>query len=208
MAYRRTGAPRSAFVRREPSGVDDDAGDPFSSSEYSIPTYNVLTSSHEISMPKSQPNPADLDFPTLLAQSMAELRLKTEGHDGTWHLGEADWSVDQDMGQIVFTARGITATCPVQIIGTYNTTDGTWLWGWDHPSVEPALQEDARRVRKYGERNRIAKLTTQKLCCSEDNAWEFTAMACKLGNRQGGYRGPAGETLVFMTFGDVTLSKS
>jgi hypothetical protein len=160
-------------------------------------------------MAKAQPNPADLDFPTLLAQSMAELRIKTEAHDGTWHLGEAAWSVDQEVGQIVFSAPGgITATCPVQIIGTYNTADGTWLWGWDHPSVDPALQEDARRVREYGERHGIAKLTTQKLRCSESDAWEFTALACKLGNGQGGYRGPAGPTLVFMTFGNVSLSKS
>ena len=148
------------------------------------------------------------DYVTLLAQSVEELQIKTAAHDGTWHLGEAAWDVDQDAGEIVFTApNGIIAVCPVQIIGTYNTADGTWLWGWDHPSVEPALQEHARRVRAYGERHGIDRLTTQKLRCSEDEAWEFTALACKLGGAQGGYRGPMGPTLVFMTFGDVSLSK-
>ncbi len=29
-----------------------------------------------------------LDFPTLLEQSMEELRLKTEAHDSLWRLGE------------------------------------------------------------------------------------------------------------------------
>jgi Family of unknown function (DUF6882) len=158
---------------------------------------------------QSRPTGEGPDFPTLLAQSMEELRLKTAAHVGIWHLGEADWDVDQSAGQIVFTAPGgLTATCPVQIIGTYNTADGTWLWGWDHPSVEPALQEHARRVREYGERHRINKLTTQKLRCSEDEAWEFTALACKLGDAQGGYRGSMGPTLVFMTFGEVSLSKT
>jgi hypothetical protein len=86
-------------------------------------------------------------YDTLLAQSMEELRAKTSAHDATWHLGEAAWAVDQDAGTIVFTTpRGITATCPVQIVGTYNTDDGTWLWGWDHPSVDPALAEHARTV--------------------------------------------------------------
>jgi hypothetical protein len=57
---------------------------------------------------------------------MEELRLKTAAHDGAWRLGEAAWNVDQETGTIVFTrSDGITATCPVQIIGTYNTEDGT-----------------------------------------------------------------------------------
>jgi hypothetical protein len=150
----------------------------------------------------------DSDYQLLLARSMEELRIKTAAHDGVWHLGKADWNVHQDSGQIVFTVpAGMTATCPVQIIGTYNTADGTWLWGWEHPSVELALQEHARRVREYGQRHGIDKLTTQKLRCSEAEAWEFTALACKLSEAQGGYRGPIGTTLVFMTFGEVSLSQ-
>ena len=50
---------------------------------------------------------------------MAELRLKTEAHDGTWHLGDTGWSVDQELRQIVFTAPGgITATCTGRRRGT------------------------------------------------------------------------------------------
>ena len=149
------------------------------------------------------------DFRRLVEQSMEELRLKTAAHDGAWKLGEADWSVDQDEGVIVFSRPdGIQAVCPVQIIGTYNTDDGTWLWGWDHPSVVPDLQEHARLVQAYGRKHGISRLTTQKLSCTEDEAWEFTALACKLCNAQGAYRGPAEPTLVFMTFGDVKLSKA
>ena len=99
------------------------------------------------------------------------------------------------------------ATAPAQIIGTYSTQSGTWLWGWDHPSVEPALQKDAKRVLEFGEQNEVEVLTTRKLECSEDEAWEFTALACHLCGAQGGYRGPAGPALVFMTFGKVTLSQ-
>lgn len=52
----------------------------------------------------------------------------------------------------------------------------------------------------------VAQLTTRKLTCSEDEAWQLTALACKLNEAQGAYRGPAGTTLVFMTFGTVTLA--
>ena len=57
-----------------------------------------------------------------------------------------------------------------------------------------------------GEEHGIAALTTRKLECDEAEAWEFTALACKLCDAQGGYRGPAGSTLIFMTFDDVQLS--
>lgn len=148
-----------------------------------------------------------MDHRRLIAQSMEELRLKTGLHNRLWQLGEADWSVDQDTGEIVFSApNGMTATCAVQIIGTFNTEDSTWLWGWDHPSVEPPLAVHAEQVRQYGEANGIDELTTRKLSATEELCWEFTALACKLNEAQGGYRGPAGSALVFMTFGEPKLS--
>lgn len=143
----------------------------------------------------------------LVSQSIEELRLKTAAHDRLWHLSEADWSVDQDTGEIVFSApNGMVATCSVQIIGTFDTTDCTWLWAWDHPSVQPPLATHAERVRQYGETNGIPELTTRKISCTEEQCWEFTALACKLNEAQGGYRGPAGSALVFMTFGEPRLT--
>jgi len=149
------------------------------------------------------------EFRALIEQSMNELRLKTEAHNGTWQLGQADWSVQQETGRIVFKSPdGITATCPAQIIGTFDTEDSTWMWGWDHPSVLPPLQAHAKRLRMYGQEHGISRLTTQTLQSSEEEAWEFAALACKLCGAQGAYRGPAGSAMVFMTFGEVKLSKS
>ena len=55
---------------------------------------------------------------------------------------------------------------------------------------------------------RIARnLTTEKLECEESDTWELTALACKLCEAGGAYRSRAGNTLVFMTFGEVRLSK-
>jgi hypothetical protein len=47
-----------------------------------------------------------------------------------------------------------------------------------------------------------------KLSCDEAECWTIAAMACKLGGAQGAYRGPAGPTLVFMTFDQVRLGKT
>jgi hypothetical protein len=122
----------------------------------------------------------DAEYRALIERSMEELRLKTAAHDSGWGLDAADWAVDQDTGLITFTGTKMTATAPAQIIGTYNTQDGTWLWGWDHPSVEDNMAEHARRVHAYGEQHGITDLTTRKLACDERQAWEFTALTCHL----------------------------
>lgn len=150
----------------------------------------------------------DAEYRALVEQSMEELRLKTGAHDAGWGLGVADWAVDQDTGLITFTSAKMTATAPAQIIGTFNTQDGTWLWGWDHPSVADNMAEHARLVHEYGLRRGVAVLTTRKLECGEAEAWEFTALACHLCEAQGAYRGPAGTALVYMTFGTVCLSQT
>ena len=67
---------------------------------------------------------------------MKELRLKTAAHYRLWHLGDAGWSVDQDTGEIVFSAPlGLVVTCPFQIIGTFDANDFIWLSAWDQPSL-------------------------------------------------------------------------
>jgi hypothetical protein len=144
-----------------------------------------------------------------IEKAMNGLIAVTTAHDSTWHLGEADWSLNQDVGNLVFTTpQGMQAVAPAQIIGTYNTLDGTWLWAWDHPSVEPRLAKDAKKMLAYGRRHKYAKLTTRKLQITEDEAWELTALAFMVCGANGAYRGPAGTALVFMTFGNVQLSKT
>jgi len=151
---------------------------------------------------------AGTDYRTLVEQAMAELQLRTQAHCNLWHLDEAeDWAADQSAGTITFTTATMTVTAPMQIVGTYNTANGTFMWGWDHPSVQPPLRKHAERVREYGQQNGVAALTTRVVECTEAEAWEFAAVACKLNGAQGAYRGPAGTALVFMTFGEVQLTK-
>lgn len=148
------------------------------------------------------------DFEALLDASMAELQLKTEAHKA-WGLGTFDnWSVDQNDGNLVFSNEdGTTAVAPVQIIGTFNTRDNSWLWAWDNPSILDGLKNHAQQVRDYGERHDIDMLTARKWLGTEDDAWAMAALAVKLCGAQGAYRGPAGPSYVFMTFGEVAMSK-
>lgn len=153
---------------------------------------------------------SDAEIDAVFARAAEELKLKTEVHRNTWQQGDGgSWAADLDQGTIVFTNdKGWKITAPVQVIGTRNEKDGTWLWGWDHPSVPEPVAQHAELVQMFGQRNGLQALITRKIEASEDDAWAFTALACHLAQAQGGYRGPASTTTVFMTFGEVEISKA
>jgi len=149
------------------------------------------------------------DFATLQKLSIEELKLKTDAHRAVLGLDRIKrWDLDQDTGELVFSlADGMKASAPAQIIGTYNTEDHTWLWAWANSSIEDKLKTDALKLRKYGEEHHVDRLTQQKWVGTEDDAWAMVAVAVKLCGEQGGYRGPAGATHVFIAFGETKLSK-
>ena len=157
--------------------------------------------------PTSRPDqrvaePADLVF----ARAAEEAALKGELFLSVLGDEQSEFDVDLETGVIRFTSATKVVSAPVQVIGTYNTLDGTFLWGWDHPSVPEPLAADARLAREFGRRQDLELFTTRKVECTEDEAWVFTAVALYLSGAQGTYRAPFGTTMVFMTFGDVTIA--
>jgi hypothetical protein len=152
---------------------------------------------------------ADAEIDLVFARANEELRLKTEVYREMLGLAEAGrWDVDLDLGTLTFlNTDGTKITAPVQVVGTFNTKDSTWLWGWDHPSIPEPVREHAWLVHAFGAKYGLEALTTRMIAASEEDAWEFAALACHLAGAQGAYRGPTGTTMVFMTFGTTTLSK-
>lgn len=137
-----------------------------------------------------------------------ELQLRTQIAIDTMGLDSAAWCVDLNAGTITFTndEKNIVVTAPIQIVGTYNSEDSTWLWGWDHPSVNESLSVSAQKVRDFGTQYNLEKLTTRKLIISLDDAWEFAALACYIGGGEGCYAGSSGPTRIFMVYGTMTIS--
>jgi hypothetical protein len=154
--------------------------------------------------------PEDEKFAQLLESSIAELQMKTGAHQAAWGLGKFDrWDMDMERGDLIFSNRdGMTATCPAQVIGSHNSAGGTWMWAWANPSIPDSLKVDALKVKEYGESHQIERLTNPEFAADEMEAWTLTALATKLCESQGAYRGPAGRNAVFMTFREVKLSKT
>ncbi|WP_368737969.1 DUF6882 domain-containing protein [Massilia sp. CCM 8734] len=145
-----------------------------------------------------------------VAQSRAGLEDQTAAHAATWGLGSSErWKADLEAGTITFSFNdGKTVIAPIQVIGTYNKLDGTFLWGWDHPSVPGPLRRHAELARQWGKKNHLPDYTSRMVKVSEDEAWNFAAVANRLGNANGVYRGPSGTTMVFMSFGEVKMQQA
>ena len=143
----------------------------------------------------------------LIDQSMDELEAKTQGHL-PWGFGTFDrWELDQDQGRLTFmNADGSKATANAQIIGTFNSLDNTWCWAWANESIAKEVAGDSATVKAYGEEHGFDRLTIPTFKATEDDAWEMTAIAVKLCETQGAYRGPVGTTFIFISFGEVKLS--
>lgn len=69
-----------------------------------------------------------------------------------------------------YFADGVKAIAPIRVVGTYNQTDGTFLWVWDHPSVPEALRKHATLAKQWGEKNNVHNLVHRKVACTEDEA--------------------------------------
>ena len=150
------------------------------------------------------------DIEAYIANSVEQAHLITHSNRQQWRLGEElTWSLDQSHGQILFSfADGSLALAPVQIIGTLNPDEQVFTWGWKHPAVLPALQKNALRVKAFGKRNGAGELSKKNLPCSEQRAWEYTALAMCLSDAKGVYRAKADNgALIFMNFGEVLLTR-
>src|SRR5688572_22394657 len=147
-------------------------------------------------------------YKALLRASLTELQMKTTLHQSDWGIANYPrWDVDQATGKLTFSyPDGRNAVCAVQFIGSFNHRKNTWFWSWANSTVREELKQHSIAVRKFGETNRIAQLTTPGWSGTQQDAWEMVALATKLCEAQGAYRGPSDDLYMFMTFTDVQLS--
>nr|WP_315848335.1 DUF6882 domain-containing protein [uncultured Rhodoferax sp.] len=181
-----------AYDYNKPEDYDDsdDAGTPVGGS----PVVDLLGSLVNA--------PAALATESFLKQALKSLQDLTARNAEVWGLGtEAQWDLDMNAGSLYFTfANGRKLCAAMQVVGTYNTANGSFLWGWDHPSVPEPLRRAARLVHEYGQTQGIEAFTTRTISCTEAEAWSFTAAVAQLDGAAGAYRGDADGRWVYMVF--------
>jgi hypothetical protein len=112
------------------------------------------------------------------------------------HLNEAT-------GQLIFSDESHTprVLAHVQIVGSANTDDRTWLWSWANPDVDATLYNDILEVQMLGETRGIEQLTTPFWEGDAVDGWEMTSISAYVLQAEGAYRAatPHGFTYLVMT---------
>jgi hypothetical protein len=111
------------------------------------------------------------------------------------HLNEAT-------GQLIFSDASQTprVLANVQVVGSVNTEDRTWLWSWANPDVDASLYKDILEVQMLGETRGIEQLTTPFWDGDAVDGWEMTSISAYVLQAEGAYRAatPQGFTYFVM----------
>ncbi len=153
--------------------------------------------------------PAPKDFSKFAERCWVDFEKRQKEYSEKWGIDDCErWDVNQANGTITFTntKKGHKKLVgKVQIIGSFNSEDGTWLWGWANKSVDQKLKIDALKLKEYGETNKIKRFTQTGWEGELSDAWITTAVAIRLLGAEGAYRGPAGKTHIFMLIRDLKV---
>lgn len=152
-----------------------------------------------------RPNPETLTYDRLVEVSWAHAQALAAVAVAAGIGGGGQYAVDLETGIITWMTERSRITAPVQVVGTFVQSAGTWMWGWDHPSVPQRLRRDALLARAYGQRRRLNRYTTRLIEATEDDCWEMSAVTCYLADAQGIYRAEAENTRVFLTHDALTI---
>ena len=146
------------------------------------------------------------DLAQLLLEGHDMIEQTGQAHAQHWGLGSAQrWDLDQTAGLLRFTFPDRVAEAPVQVLGTYSPTGGSWTWAWANDSLDQRLRTASDEVRAYGAANGATALTTPSLDVSEEQAADLAAIAFRLSRASGFYRAPAGQLRLYLAFAAVTL---
>jgi len=109
---------------------------------------------------------------------------------------------EQETGMMIFSDVGVIprVVADYQIVGSLSERSNTWLWAWDNPYLLENTFQDIRKVKKFGDKNDIDKLTSPTWEATEQDAWDMTAIAANLLKARGAYSFLSDDIRVFVVF--------
>ncbi|MBK9154493.1 MAG: hypothetical protein IPM25_09815 [Chloracidobacterium sp.] len=118
--------------------------------------------------------------------------------------GFGRWDYLQEDGKLRFSTGGVDVVlATAQIVGSYSTYSGTWMWSWANNSVDQKVKKDIGKVREFGSKNKFSELFEPKFACDEAYAWTLTKAAGEVLNARGAYRGKIPDGWVYFLITDI-----
>ncbi len=135
-------------------------------------------------------------------QGLSWLRQRTAEDGKSWGLGsELNWDLDLRAGRFSLSfSDGRKLAGQVQVLGTFNKEDGSFLWAWDHPSVPEGLRKSASEMREWGRAHGESDLTQRKVRVDESRLWAWLGFAASESGADGGYRASSTGTDIYLIY--------
>jgi len=125
----------------------------------------------------------------------------------TKHFGLDDYDqmdYEQETGKMIFTLKGGKKVIMYfQVVGSISDRSDTWMWSWDNPYLLENVTEEMFKVKAFGEKNGIEKLTNPKWPGNDDDGWEMTAIAAWVLKSKGAFSFTSDEMMIFVVFDDI-----
>ncbi len=145
-------------------------------------------------------------FRSLLKSSRKELKSLAAANQRSWGLGQEDrWNFSLDTGELVFHFPKSSVRTTAQIIGSFDRRGEIWTWSWANPAIHDRLTRHAVRLRDYGREHDIHRLVTPTFEATEGDGWDMAALAIRLCDAKGAYKGPVEASFLFITFDEVQI---
>jgi hypothetical protein len=112
------------------------------------------------------------------------------------YLGTHEWELNTQTGRVDF---GKKRAHPIQILGTENQRDGTWMWAWANTGsgLPDAVVELSTRLRDHGAAQGIPELSKGKFRMEHLDGHAIALACSALVGRLPYYRGPYDGGAVF-----------
>lgn len=108
------------------------------------------------------------------------------------------WSVDMKKGEISF---GTDLVFPFQILGSFSHASKTWLWAWANEAsgLSPDIQQQALKLKEYGQANRIDLLTVSEFSAVKNDLHLIGMTAVGMFDASGYYIADYGQGAMVVT---------
>lgn len=130
-----------------------------------------------------------LDYNSFAEKCVEELKvLQAKLHEQYNLNGYENWFYDQATGLLTFLSENRELNFKYFQAGSFSLNSNTWKWSWDNENTLYNVKDKIEFVRDFGKQSNFGKLTTGIFESDEIEAWEFSAIAAKLGDGIGVYR--------------------
>jgi hypothetical protein len=113
--------------------------------------------------------------------------------------------LNEDTGQLVFSDASVTprVIADVQVVGSVDSENRSWLWSWANPDVAPALCKDILDVHTLGKSRQIEQLTTPVWEGDAVDGWEMTSISAYVLQAAGAYRASTSQGFTYLVMTSV-----